>query len=131
MAKAKVITVSFTSTDGVGSVYKTMKLTKRKLANLFRAAAQNLDNMPQMWCKGKLQAVSRNDCEQFCALGMINKIAGVRNEYNELTGAAQKAFRKANNQEIMTVNDTADNVSQVTKLMRRAAAFLDHGGSFE
>lgn len=132
MAKAKVINVILPlSTDGRSFVHKTMKLTKRKLANLFRAAAKNLDNMPQMWCKGKLQGVSRNDCEQFCALGMINETAGVYNAYNDLTKAAQRAFRKANNQDIITVNDNASDVSEVTKLMRRAAAFLDHGGSFE
>lgn len=131
MAKAKVIYVSLLSPAGEGIVLKTMKLTKRKLANLFRAAAKNLDNRPDKWGKGMLHSVCRNNCEKFCALGMINEIAGVYNEYNDLTTAAQKAFRKANNQLITTVNDTAYDVSQVTKLMRRTAAFLDHGGSFE
>lgn len=131
MAKAKVITVSLLSPNGESFVYKTMKLTKRKLANLFRAAAKNLDNRPDKWGKGRLHSVNRNNCEKFCALGMINETAGVYNEYNDLTTAAHKAFRKANNQDIITVNDTASDLSQVTKLMRRAAAFLDHGGSFE
>mgnify|MGYP003404061383 FL=1 len=126
MAKAKVVSVRY---SGNGPTWH-IALTKRRLANLFRAAARNLDARPGMWGKGRLHACCGNS-EKFCALGMINHVACVENEYNGITTAAQRAFRFANEQNIITTNDSAYSVDQVTKLMRRAAAYLDHGGSFE
>ena len=126
MAKAKVVSVRY-SYDGPT---RYISLTKRRLANLFRAAARNFDSNPSKWGKGKLWSGYGNS-KKFCALGMINHVACVENEYNGITTAAKKAFLFANKQDIFTTNDTAHSVDQVTKLMRRAASYLDHGGSFE